>query len=214
MTLIIIEIIIFVTFITGILYFKVLSRTQLGEREIGPYNIIFLRHVGSTWSTAGKIKELRTYLDSKGIKANLYLSIYLADPCKQDVTTIPAIIGAVIDDDNLPIVEEPFGITTIAPRYVATAANANRLIGLNKSALYPHLKAYMNTQGYTNIGEEYIELYHMGERNSFDKGFYTEVCTKIRKQTDAEIKETEEYENRGMDAASVLFGGKGRFGKG
>ncbi|KUG04222.1 hypothetical protein ASZ90_018443 [hydrocarbon metagenome] len=214
MTLTIIEIAFFVAFIAAILYFKILSRPQLGEREIGPYTIVYLRSIGSTWSTIGKIKELRKYLGSKDIKSRLYICIYLSDPTKMDTNTIPGIVGAVIDDANLPVVEEPYAITTVAPRYAATAANANRLIALNKNALYPLLRAYMNTNGYTNAEEEYIELYHMDEGNGFGNGFYTEVCTKIRKQTDEELKETEAYENRGIDAASTLFGGQGRFGKG
>ncbi len=214
MTLTIIEIVFFIAFIAAILYFKILSRTQLGEREIGPYTIVYVRSIGSTWSTTGKIKELRKYLKSKGIESKQYISIYLADPTQIDTNTIPGIVGAVIDDDHFPAVEEPYAITTVAPRYAATAANANRLIALNKNTLYPQLRAYMNTKGYTNSEEEYIELYHMDEGNGFGNGFYTEVCTKIRKQTEEELKETEEYENRGIDAASKLFGGKGRFGKG
>ncbi len=214
MTLTIIEIVFFVSFIAAILYFKILSHPQLGEKEIGPYTIVYVRNIGSTWSTIGKIKELKKYLGSKGIKSRLYISIYLTDPTIIDTNTIPGLVGAVIDDADLPLVEEPYAITTVAPRYVATAANANRLIALNKNALYPLLRAYMNTNGYTNAEEEYIELYHLDERNGFGNGFYTEVCTKIRKQTEEELKETEAYENRGIDAASKLFGGNGRFGKG
>ncbi len=214
MILTIIEIVIFTAFITAILYFKILSRPQLGEREIGPYTIVYVRNIGSTWSTVGRIKELRDYLGTRGITSRLYISIYLADPAQSDTNEIPGLVGAVIDDDHLPTVEEPYAITTVAARYTATAANANRLIALNKNSLYPPLKAYMNTNGYINAEDEYIELYHMDEHNGFGHGFYTEVCTKIRKQTDEELEETQKYENRGIDAASMLFGGKGRFGKG
>jgi len=213
MTLIIIETLTFLVLITLVLHFKVLSRTQLGEREIGPFDVVYFRNIGTTWSAAGKIKELKKYLSTKGIVADQYINVYLKDPTKT-AQAVPSIIGAVLNETELPEVEEPFGTMTITPRYVATAANGNRIIGLNKNTLYPQLKAYMNVQGYTNQSEEFIEIYHMGEKNGFDNGFYTEVCTRVRKQTEKELEETEKYENRGMDAASVLFGGKGRFGKG
>jgi 3,4-dihydroxy-2-butanone 4-phosphate synthase len=147
-----------------------------------------------------------------GTKTDLYISIYLADPTESS-DPIPSIVGAIIKESQLPKTQEPFKIMTLAPRYVATAASGNRIIGLNKTTLYPQLKAYMNIQGYTNEAPEYIELYHMGDNNSFGKGFYTEVCTRVRQQTEEERRKTEEYENRGMDAASLLFGGKKRFGK-
>lgn len=212
MTLIIIETLTFLVLISLVLYMKVLSPVQLGERTIGPFDIVYIRNIGSTWSAAGKIKELQKYLKTKGMAADMYINIYLADPTKTS-EAVPSIIGAVITDNELPEVEEPFGTMTIAPRYVATAANGNKVIGLNKNALYPQLRAYMNVQGYTNQSDEFIELYHMGQKNGFDKGFYTEVCTRVRKQTETELEENEKYENRGMDAASVLFGGKNRFGK-
>lgn len=212
MVLIIIESIALVVMIALVLHFRVLSHTQLGEREIGPFTIIYTKHVGTTWTIPSKIKELQKYLHTIGTKTDLYISIYLADPTESS-DPIPSIVGAIIKESQLPKTQEPFKIMTLAPRYVATAASGNRIIGLNKTTLYPQLKAYMNIQGYTNEAPEYIELYHMGDNNSFGKGFYTEVCTRVRPQTEEELRKTEEYENRGMDAASLLFGGKKRFGK-
>jgi hypothetical protein len=212
MVLTIIESIAFFVLIALVLHFRVLSRTQLGEREIGPFSIVYTKHVGTTWTIPSKIKEVQKYLHTIDIKTDLYISIYLADPTESS-DPIPCIVGAVIDDSQLPDVQEPFHTMTLAPRYVATVASGNRIIGLNKTVVYPQLRAYMNIHGYTNAAEEFIEFYHMGKNNSFGKGFYTEVCTRVRPQTEEELRKTEEYENRGMDAASLLFGGKKRFGK-
>lgn len=212
MILITIETLTFLLLMFLILHFKVLSRSQLGEREIGPFNIVYIRNIGTSWTIASKIRDLKKYLKTKGIKSDLYINIYLADPTKSS-KAVPCIIGAIIDEKDLPLIEEPFETMTISPRYVATAASGNRIIGLNKNTLYPQLKAYMNVHGYINQSNEFIELYHMGENNNIGKGFFTEVCTRVRKQTDEELLETEKHENRGMNAANVLFGGKNRFGK-
>lgn len=212
MVLTIIETIAFIVIIALVFHFKVLSRTQLGEREIGPFTIIYIKHAGTAWSIPSKIKELQKYLYTIGSRTDLYICIYLADPTECS-DAIPCIVGAIINDSQLPDVQEPFNTMTLASRYVATAASGNRIIGLNKTVLYPQLKAYMNVNGYTNAAEEFIEIYHMGKNNGFGKGFYTEVCTRVRPMTEEERIELEKYENSGMDAASLLFGGKKRFGK-
>lgn len=212
MTLIVVESLLFITMIAAILYFKVLSRPLLAEKNIGPFNIVYMRNIGSAWSITGKIKELEKYLSDQGLESDLYMCIHLNDPSAAN-KAIPGIVGAVLNEDDLPQVEEPFATATITSRRVASAANGNRIIGLNKNILYPSLRAFMNVNGYTNAAEEYIELYHTGKDKKFGKGFYTEVCTRIRQQTEEEMSATEKYESRGIDAASLLFGGKGRFGK-
>lgn len=213
MLLIFIEAGLFVLMLFFILYFKVLSRTQLGEREIGPYFIAYRQNLVTVWAIPVKIREIQKYLTSKKIKADTFITIYLADPTKSG-KPMPCIIGAIINESDGINLEEPYKTMTLTPRHVATAASANRIIGLNKKALYPQLKAYMNIHGYTNVADEYIEIYHMGKGNGFGGGYYTEVCTRIRQQSEEELLATEKHENRGMNAASILFGGKGRFGKG
>lgn len=112
----------------------------------------------------------------KGIHSDTYICVYMSDPTRTKPEQLKSIVGCVIEGE-FPRVEEPYAVTELARRYVAKAANENQITGMNKTALYPRLLAYMDVMGYAKASDQFIEIFHLGEgQYGFGKGFYSEIC--------------------------------------
>lgn len=199
----IVEVAVSAVILLFLFYFKVLTRPTIGEKEQGPFRVVYIKNVGLPVNTPKKVKEIQNYLQTRGIQTDTFLCMYLVDPRSSKGKAIPSIIGGVIDDDLDLEIDEPYKITTFAKHYAAFATNGNRLIGWNKNILYPRLFAYMNLMGYTNLSERFLEIYHMGEQHSFGKGFSSEVSCKIREMS---YEELEEKQKQNLDSRSIIFG--------
>ncbi|MEA1962329.1 MAG: hypothetical protein U9N81_13860 [Bacillota bacterium] len=214
MTLVIIESVLFLLILIVVFYYKTLSRPQLGEGELGPFTIVYIKDLSTPWTTAKKIKEIQEYLKSKDLMSNTYVRYYMTDPSKSKNKKIPSVIGAVIGDQMIPKVEEPFEVTTLTKRYVAYAANENRLLGMNPMVLYPRLFAYMDVMNYKPENDRYLEIFHMSDEqdhNGFGEGFYTRICGTIRDKTGEELER--DSKRKVYDVNNMIFGKRSGFGR-
>ena len=132
------------------------SPVEVSEQSVGPYTLVFTKHVGDYKNVAPVMDELYHDLrDNFGIETTKGFGLYYDNPREVSSENLRSIVGCIVEgktpdelteiSEKYGVVEYPFSRSIVAE--FPMRGSMSVMMGVFK--VYPKLNKYMEEQGYT-----------------------------------------------------------------
>lgn len=147
----------------GMWYLGMFQKVAVTCEELGPFRMIYMEHKGSYQGIGSKIKEVKSYVDSRKIVSSIGIGEYFDDPAKVRPAELRSNVGFLVDRDYGD--DPPYRFKNIPRQVYASAVfKGSPMIGPIK--VYPELKKWIDNNGYEVCGS-CMELYAMEGKKVF-----------------------------------------------
>jgi len=115
----ILALVLFMAVIGASWYMGAFSSVEISQKYRGPYNFVYIEHIGPYHLISAKIEKVKVYLDNHQIKYMHAAGMYIDDPSKVSESELKSYAGFLVNDSIT--VEEPYKFMKIPKRNVLLA---------------------------------------------------------------------------------------------
>lgn len=153
----ILALVFFMVIIGAAWYMGAFSSVEILTEMRGPYNFVYLEHLGAYHLISLKIDQVKQYLDNNQVKFMYSAGMYFDDPAKVSESDLKSYGGYLVSDSISA--KEPFRFMKIKKRKTAVAMiNAHPMIAPFK--VYPAFQEWLeNNSDSVTVAGAPLELY-------------------------------------------------------